>query len=327
MSIFQTDAWQTAWWREWGQTRGFQLLEQGGSGVSGVYIDKYLLKGLIPLRCLQFVGTNYRRISTPRTEYNSFVCSKETFDQGAGRLERLLSSCGWSEAVFRDVIKQSPEALHLQNLAHKAGWSYRVVDSDVAYSIETTGSFDNYLSALGPNTRLRLFNRRKVLETCGELSFANAWPGSPDDFFNALNAFHVERWGQPCFSARSLRFHKDFLTHVVEEGGVPDLSIMRCDGTAVSVLYNVHYRGRCYNLQSGYQEDFHPKLALGTLHLGYSIEEAFENAGIADFDLLAGSGKNEDYKARLATHAEPLISFMLVRSRIFRYLYRIKSGN
>ena len=75
MSIFQTDAWQNAWWREWGQARGFQLLEQGGSGASGVYIDKYLLKGLIPLRCLQFVGTNYRRISTRCSgQTNQAVC-------------------------------------------------------------------------------------------------------------------------------------------------------------------------------------------------------------------------------------------------------------
>ena len=156
MSLFQTSAWQHAWWREWGRTPGFRLLGAGGAGASGLYLDKYLFKRLIPVRCLQYVGTNYRRISTPRTEYNSISPTNESFEASVRRFESLLSSCRWSEAVFRDVSKGSREATYLESLAGEAGWGYRVVDEDTAYAVETRGRFDDYLAKLGPNTRQTL---------------------------------------------------------------------------------------------------------------------------------------------------------------------------
>ncbi|MBL82637.1 MAG: GNAT family N-acetyltransferase [Marinobacter sp.] len=326
MSLFQTSAWQHAWWREWGRTPGFRLLGAGGAGASGLYLDKYLFKRLIPVRCLQYVGTNYRRISTPRTEYNSISPTNESFEASVRRFESLLSSCRWSEAVFRDVSKGSREATYLESLAGEAGWGYRVVDEDTAYAVETRGRFDDYLAKLGPNTRLRLYNRRKVLETCGEITLADAWPDNVGYFLDLLNAFHVKRWQQPCFSERSLRFHFDFLDKIGEEGGVPDLSILYCDGNPVSVLYNVRYRGRIYNIQSGFELGLHKKLSLGTLHLGYSIEDAFREPDVTVFDLLAGAGKNEDYKSRLATSTEALVSVMLVKKPLFKMLYWLKSG-
>jgi len=39
------------------------------------------------------------------------------------------------------------------------------------------------------------------------------------------------------------------------------------------------------------------------------------------FDLLAGKGKKEDYKARLATDSYQFLSVMLVKSALFRALY------
>ncbi|AHI29926.1 hypothetical protein AU14_01120 [Marinobacter similis] len=81
-----------------------------------------------------------------------------------------------------------------------------------------------------------------------------------------------------------------------------------------------------YNLQSGYSEDFHKKLALGSLHLGYCIEEAFRDPEVRLFDLLAGGGKHENYKIKLATNITPLISVMIVRGKLLKLLYRLKHG-
>lgn len=54
---------------------------------------------------------------------------------------------------------------------------------------------------------------------------------------------------------------------------------------------------RCaYNIQSGYKEDFDKKIALGSLHFGYLIEEFFYDNAVDQFDLLAGRGKSSNYK-------------------------------
>lgn len=314
MNLFLTDAWQNAWWRSWGGTRGFESVARQEKGYSGLYLDHYRYKGILPVRCLQFVGTNYRRISTPRTEYNLINTNAIP----------LLLELDWTEAVFADLVESSKEISKVLDFATASGCCVRYVARDTAYSVDTSGDFEGYLEGLGSGTRLRLFNRRTVLEKCGDIAIDNLWPENVGRFFELLNGFHLQRWHEPCFSNTSILFHRDFLNRIVHEGGWPDLSVLSVSGRPVSVLYNVVYQNVTYNLQAGFVEHFHKKLALGTLHLGYSIEAAFENDDVATFDLLAGGGKNEDYKAKLATDRTPLVSLMLVRSRLFKLLYRIK---
>jgi hypothetical protein len=86
------------------------------------------------------------------------------------------------------------------------------------------------------------------------------------------------------------------------------------------------HRGCIYNIQAGYEEDFHKKVALGTLHLGYAIETAFKDPSVGFFDLLAGEGKKTDYKSHLATDRTSLTTLMVVRSPLFRLLYRMKDS-
>jgi hypothetical protein len=319
LSLFQTDAWLGAWWNTWGTTAGFSSVIPGGSGGSGLYLDNYRFRGVLPIRCLQFVGTNYRRISTPRTEYNQL--RSEWFTDSEFE---FVQSLPWNEAVFRDIVDHSPDLNEIKRLCKSKRWLFRVVHSDDAYGISALGDFHTYLGKLGYNTRLRLFNRRKVLQSCGEISRRNLWPNECDTFFQLLNDFHRDRWGTPCFGRLSLAFHKQFLADIEKEGGVPQLSLLSCDQSAISVLYNVEFKGTVYNLQSGYLESFHKKLSIGSLHLGYCIEEAFLDPGVRLFDLLAGGGKNDNYKKRLATDITPLVSVMIVRGTLLKLLYLLK---
>jgi len=315
MNLFLTRAWQDAWWKHWGGDACFEFVTEGRS-CSGLYLDRYKYKGVLPVTCLQFIGTNYRRLSTPRTEYNSPPTATP----------EAIFSGDWSEAVFSDMPEDSPAVRALRDLAEERGCLVRRIGDDVAYSIETKGLFSDYLASLGSGTRLRLYNRRSVLEQVGGVTIGNWWPDKLVSFFELLNGFHRDRWGQPCFNETSLSFHREFLKNIVREGGRPELSVLCVSGKPVSVLYNVLYKNVAYNLQAGFVENLHKKLALGTLHLGYSIEAAFDDGQVEAFDLLAGGGKNEDYKAKLATDRTALVSLMLVRSRLFKLLYRIKDS-
>lgn len=324
MTIFQSHAWQLSWWQQWGAVQGFRLIETATAHGSGVYIDQYRIRGVLPVYCLQFVGTNYRRLSTPRSEYNCLFHADDP-KLARARLERMENQT-WSEAVFRDMRAASAEISEIRSWALGNGWNVRQIHQDKAYSVQTTDSFDNYLSELGSATRLRLFNRRKVLAEYGGVVLENYWPTEVDRFFELLNGFHKRRWGSPCFNADSLNFHKSFLRSVGEDGGKPDLSVLTLDGKPVSVVYNVIFQKCSYNLQSGYVEKFHKKVALGMLHLGYCLEQAFADEDVVRFDLLAGNGKNTNYKQHLATDEDELVSLMVVRSRLHRAAYAAKDA-
>ena len=326
MSIFQTDAWQSAWWDTWGVENGLELVRDWGDGRTGIYTSTYRLKGLLPVRSIEFVGSSYRKIRSTRTEYNTFSTDSDAPADAIGQLKKLMDKRPWAEAIFNDLLADSDEVTELLALARNKQWLVRVAAADTAWTVRTDRSFSDYLKALGRNTRLRLYNRRGVLESLGSISHENVYESSQDQnvFFGHLNDFHQRRWGKPVYNHKALAFNTAFLERVVSEGGEPQLLALKSDGKLISVLYNVKYQGSVYNLQSGFEENFHPKLAIGTLHLGYAIERAFQEEGTRSFDMLAGSGKNENYKQRLATESEPLISLMLVKHPVLKLLYRLK---
>lgn len=326
MSLFQTDAWQSAWWETWGVENGLELIRGWGDGRTGIYTSTYRIKGLMPVRTIELVGSSYRKIRTTRTEYNTFSTASDAPEVAINQLKTLMDRCPWGESIFNDLFADSDEVAELLKLARNRQWLVRVVATDTAWKTRTAGSFNDYLEDLGRNTRLRLYNRRKVLESLGTITHENMYETShdPSGFFRHLNDFHSRRWGKPVYGSKALAFNTVFLERVISEGGEPQLLALRCDGQLISVLYNVKYRGCVYNLQSGFEESLHPKLSVGSLHLGYAIESAFREEGVHSFDMLAGSGKNENYKQRLSTECEPLISLMLVRHPVLKLLYRLK---
>ena len=326
MSLFQTDAWQSAWWDTWGPENGLELVRGWGDGRTGIYTSNYRMKGLLPIRSVEFVGGSYRKFRSTRTEYNSFRSFKDTPADAIEKLKDLLDSHPWAEAVFNDLAADSDEVSELLNLARNRQWLVRETAADTAWQVRTDQSFDAYLKSLGRNTRLRLYNRRSVLESLGQLTHENMHEVNQDprEFFSYLNDFHQRRWGKPVYGDKALAFNTAFLERVIKEGGEPQLLALRSGKQLISVLYNVKYQGCVYNLQSGFEEDFHPKIAIGTLHLGYAIERAFREEGVHSFDMLAGAGKKENYKQRLATSSESLVSLMLVKHPALKLLYVLK---
>lgn len=320
MSLFQTKAWQSAWWDTWGHQKSFRLVRPWDGEVSGLYESRYRLKGVLPIRSLQFVGTSSRELRTPRTEYNRFFTDL-TGQPLIQTLEKQLEGCNWTEAVFNDLRTGSEDLSALVTIAANHNWAFRITAADEGYAITTSGSFSEYLASLGANSRLKLYNRRALFESLGPVREENLWPDSSRTFFDALNAFHRERWNKDCVTEKSLRFHETFLSRIEEEGGRPLLSTLFCGDDIVSVLYNVWYRGVVYNIQAGFEQEFHKKLSLGSLHLGYAVEDSFRQPDTEYFDLLAGKGKKENYKARIATENYQFLTVMLVRSALFRALY------
>lgn len=324
--LFNGVVWQNAWWAQWGARFDLCIIiiKDGKDIICKLplYVDLFKFKKLFFIRRLQFIGTNYQNILTPRTEYLAFSAlqgyKKESVSLGLGALKTVK----WDEFVARDIIKGDLTDLAITKWAKNNNWLVRVLHNDIAYSVNTASSFEEYVKSLGPNSRLRVFNRRRMLEAQGNVVIENYYPNRVVEFFKLMNEFHEKRWGDS-FSEQTLGFHQEVIRNSQQGDIEVELSVLSVAGECESVMFNYIMGDRVYNINSGFNINFSKKMAIGMLHFGYLIEAAFINQKINTFDFLAGQGKNSNYKENIATDSTELYTIQVVRNGRLRVLYKI----
>ncbi|WP_062059844.1 GNAT family N-acetyltransferase [Cellvibrio sp. OA-2007] len=318
--IFATHEWVDAWQDAWADCAAITALQRHSDVENcrdGFYLYTQKKRPLIALKTLFPAGISTPASPSLRSEY---------FNADKKSLSALIKSAmlfEWDQLFIPDLLQTSAEYQQLCEIAQTE--RLKLIERDYAFTYAVQlgdNSFTDYLKGLGSNTRLKLFNKRKKLYQLGDISLQNLWPNI-DEFVQILNQFHQQRWGKPCYSGRNLQQITGFLKKIAMAGGQPDLSVIYCNGQAVSAALDLEYRGRIYNIQSGYREKFQDGISLGTLHFGFQIEKAFAS-GADSYDFMAGNGKNSDYKKSLATHSATLVSVMLVRSKFARLLYGLQ---
>lgn len=323
--LFNSYIWHLTWWELWGEdsTPAINIVSDGAKTLAHLYlyIDKFKFKNILPIKRLQFIGTNYQNFETPRAEYLSFNIYSDNLSVIPKALEKL-ESIAWDEFVARDIVVGGETAKALTQWATNNRWLSRIIHHDTAYFINTTADFEAYKASLGSSSRLKLFNRRKLLADIGEASIENYYPNRVDEFFKLLDGFHQARWGDS-FSSKTVLFHKTIIESCATSNLNVELSVLDVDGVCQSVMFNYILNGRVYNINSGFNERFHKKIAIGMLHFGYLIENSFSDPTIDVFDFLAGHGKNTNYKAKLATGKVELYSLQIVRRLPLILLYKL----
>lgn len=288
--LFMSWEWIKTWWDVWGKDLNLELY------LHGIY-DQGQLIGILPLyyfnerrlglREYQFIGNTWGRFSTIRSEYMSAILDARWEVPLDDYINRWIRKRGvLSHLIFSDVTE--PHAFTTNSVIRKVEQGYR---------LDTSGSLEVYKAKLSSATRLKVFNRREYLArkyTSFEFGFYQLDNGNVDFFFRKLNDFHRLRWGRPCFDELAVRFHKTLISSL-DQSHVK-LSYLKINDEVVSLSYNLLMSRCAYNIQSGYKEDFDKKIALGSLHFGYLIEEFFYDNAVDQFDLLAGRGKSSNYK-------------------------------
>lgn len=307
-SIFRTQAWISSWKKAWEN----YLQQQKFIYADDFYLIPLSVSGL-GISTLVPIGCGSRYLGSIRSEY---------FQADLKNWSGQLKSLGWQQLIIPDVDLQSDFYLQLQKYIHSENYDLLSRSVAIAYGVKTTGNFSDYLSGLSQSARARLFNKRKKLTQIGRVKVENLWPDL-DGFIKLLNNFHQQRWGKPCYQGENLNFIKIFLQRLIDEGGGVNLSVMTLDGEPVSVLLDMEYQGRVYNLQAGFVEKITNNIALGSLHFGYEIEAAFSNPSIHYYDFMAGQGKNTDYKAAFATDTQNLATLYVIKSKWLYWLYKV----
>ena len=324
-SVFRTEAWVQAWIDTWGTNSAIKLIDLGGRKhpLEYVYTGRSLLKKALPLRHLTLAGVSSSAISSPRSEYNH-AAELISLHGSVKEFSASISRLTWQQCKLPDLISDSANAVALRCVANEIGALCYLEKKEPAYFVMSQG-FEPYLKGLGSSTRLAYFNRREKLALQGVIELKNFSVSESSTFFELLNKFHLLRWGRPCYSRESQQFMSNFMERLAAEGGEVVMQALLISGEVVSVIVDVVWQGRRYNLQSGYYENKFHKVALGALHLGYAIEHAINNQQAYDF--LAGSGKQSNYKAKIATHQLYIESVSLLRAhakyarKIYDFVY------
>ena len=323
-TLYLSWQWQFSWWETWSGGPDLRLLllkayrDGELAGIAPLYLDRVRLRGGMCVTRLQFIGNAWRKRPTVRTEYLGFVLP----NHGAGEvaaafLQHLSRHYRWDEFVVCDALRDSISYRQILKLAAASGWQAHEAGIDRGIRVDTVGDFKAYLQSLGKNTRLKLYNRRKRLHELGTVGISRASSEETDSYFDILNAFHRGRWGKECFARPALEFHTRLIGRLGPNQAF-DLSCLMIDNEPVSVSYNLRAGDTVYNLQSGFLEDYDSKLSLGTLHMGFCIEKAFEDKNVHAFDMLAGSGKTEFYKQKYRGSPVEFVTLLVTRHSMLK---------
>lgn len=326
--LFMSWEWMYTWWETFANDdMKLQLLaaidEQGNLvGLAPFYIAKATSKKFIVTRRLQFIGNCWRGKTTMRTELLDFIAHKSISKQVIRAFYIYLNELSnWDELVLSDlkINSETYQILTQERLIPKC--YYRITEEFDSFYIDTMVSFDEYTKQLGKNTRLRLFNRRKILEQINGFSFRINQNNDIKKQFKLLNTLHAQRWGAPVFRGIRLRFNETLAARLSQKGALA-FSTLCIEDMPVSIQYNYVINNHKYNIQAGFDEKFHKKLALGYLHFGYEIEHAC-NSEIKAYDMLAGDGKNTSYKEHLTQSRVRITNIQIIRKPVAKIVYKL----
>ncbi len=325
--LFMGWEWLSAWWETWSKPLGLELVliaAYSGDrlvGIAPLYRRRRRLRLGPSVEELHLLGNAPRIAPTVRTEYVDLIIDRDYQDEVVKALTSHLREMHWDLLAVCDhvTLPDSPLGALLKGLALHQGPGQQ----ESGIHIDTAGEFETWLDGLGANTRLKAFNRRRYLRQKGTPAHVIA-ENDGEHALDILNAFHLERWGKPCFEGASLEFHRRFLKRL--SGRIlPLFTRLEIEGRTVSILYDVKVADCIYNIQAGFDEQFDNKVSLGTLHLGYAIEHAFAQHDVRRYDLLAGSGKRTFYKARLNGTEVVFGTSQHLRARWIRHAWKAQA--
>ncbi|MHB1871744.1 MAG: GNAT family N-acetyltransferase [Steroidobacteraceae bacterium] len=326
-ALFMSWAWQWRWWQLHRAALGAEL------SVLAAYAPDGRLVGLAPLyrhrvghrlglraERLEFLGAAFRGSGrTTFSEYLDFIVDRACEEAVLAAFAAHLQGDGrWSDLVFANT-RTDGLAARLAQGEFAAGCYLRRQDALTAYVLPVPARLKDYLDALKPGIRRKVWNRRARRDAP---AFRWAEPGETGRLLEQIERFQAARWG-PRAAASMRPFHLAFAAAMAEEQALR-LSVLSQGAEPISILYNVELDGTEYNLQSG----FDPRsaaLSPSYLHFGYCIENAV-GRGLRSLDFLAGSGRSRTYKQDFGTEEVGLLTVQVIRAPWLARLYRLYDG-
>ena len=290
-------------------------------GIAPLYLGVAYTKNFVRTRRLQLLGSAWNNAKVMRSEYLEFITDS---DHAPSVIKVIFNAickmADWNELILTDIKAHSLTYALLSTLTENINQYSRPIEKFNSYHVDTSGCFAAYLSSLGPNTRRKMFHQRAKLQRLGQVEYVSHCPKSLDELFESLDLLHFVRWQKTAFREKKKAFNRRF-AELMQSRGALNFSMILFDGKPISIHYNFIVDNTEYNIQSGFDEFFHPQLSIGYLHFGYDIEAAFRS-NISKYDLLIGPGKHCQFKKFLTEMKTPCLNIQLFRGGISNLFFK-----
>jgi hypothetical protein len=286
------------------------IVHEAGRPVAACFLGRRLAirHRVLPSRAFYLNTTGVARLDELWIEYNGLV----------GRELPLREFCellpgGWDE-LFLPALRADAFGGFVE-----ASRPMRVrIDRKVpAYYIdlERARGAGDYLGLLSGQTRGQV---RRARREAGDLTVEIARDGRvATDIFAELTRLHGAQWrakGQPGAFADPwfVRFHERLIAQRMPHG---EIQLIRVSGSKcglIGCLYNLIWRGRVLQYQSGLATFENPHLKPGFIAHAAAIDQAV-TGGLAVYDFLGGDMR---YKKSLSTDVGSLVWARVQRRRV-----------
>ncbi len=290
--------------------------------VLPLYSHRALVRGRLRCRRLELLGCSLRggRGGLEMSEYCD-GCVRIGYESVAATLfAAAMLSLDWDDFSAQGVREDSWVQQHLLPAVQKQSQGrlrIRELDSMLSWGVPLAEGSDRWRNRLSSNVRRRVIGQRGRVANASIRAVAR---GEFPAFVQALNGYHVVRWGRPVYSPQRRLFHQRLLDLLPDDAFAA--TTLLSGATPISVLYNLRLNNREYNLQSGFSADATQRLSPGYQHLGYAIERAARD-GVDYFDMLGGDGRARAYKADLGELGCTMWGWQVLRSPMLKVLYRV----
>lgn len=329
--LFSGWLWQSSWWTHFAERNQLRLFivvaeDQDGRllGIAPLFKRVTVIRKIVRIRRIELIGNIFRGAETMHSEYLGFIVRRRyERDVATALYNYALNSKHCDELILSDMRTDSVTFTVAQDTAKRDSLFLRSPGHDEGFAILLQDGFSSYLRQLSGNARRKMFNQRARLENSGNVSFETVGQGELEAFFSILNDLHQRRWGKKAFEGESLDFVHDMAQKLQFEGQFAS-TILYQNGKPISALFDLVCGGRRYNIQMGFDPMVQPNLSLGLLHLGYAIEDSYR-LGYESYQLLVGSGKTTEYKARLCQERIGVGTMRIILPRWLQSAHRIFS--
>lgn len=322
--LFMSWIWQSCWWRHHAKLLGSRLAIYAAYscdgrliGIAPFHIHKVKYRHFFSGTRVELLGSTFRNHIGMFSEYLDFIVDRQYSDVFHDALKDVLHRDGlWTDLVISNASKDGIAARFAREKL--ADFSYlRETDNVVAHVTKFPSEFSEYLKALPPTVRRKLWNHRSKLAAPKLVPVTKS---GINEFCARLSVFHRQRWGFNRHEELRTAFYVDIADHLAERGTLR-MSYLVNNGDPISLMFNIRIGDMEYNVQSGFDFNALPHASPGYLHFGFAMEDAHAH-GVKRFNFLAGTGRSRDYKHDFLTVEEPLVTFQAIRGRSLAWLYR-----
>lgn len=298
-SIFSSLDWLISWWESFHSKRELLVLAAFDSkaqlaGFAALYLSEKTLLGIVPLRCVQFVGDG-----SGDSDNLDFVVRPGFEHAFANKLLEYLRAHGgqWDIVRLNTMPADSPVTDRIERLLRNGRWTVFTGERDRSLILLPAG-WDEYLATLSSEDRKNIIRYRRRIEQRYALRVYRCTRECElPTCLGALYRLHQLRWQgrgeHGAFASRERRELYERLSLRLLDNNRLEFWILELNGEIAACQFAMRYRDNVYQLQEGY-DPAHSSDRVGMV-LRAEVLRQLISEGIRTYDFLGGT---DAYKQR-----------------------------